>query len=135
MKNQGENASNYSNAEYDRLFNKMQHMANDHERQLIINRMLEILRYDAPWVWGFFPKEYTLHHAWVSNRQPNQMANNSLKYQRIDWRLRAKQRALWNQPLFGPLVILLALSVIAIIPAYITLRRREKRSAIDRGSQ
>ena len=135
VKNQGENASNYSNAEYDRLFNKMQHMANDHERQLIINRMLEILRYDAPWVWGFFPKEYTLHHAWVSNRQPNQMANNSLKYQRIDWRLRAKQRALWNQPLFGPLVILLALSVIAIIPAYITLRRREKRSAIDRGSQ
>ncbi len=39
----------------------------------------------------FYPKDYTLAHAWVFNRKPNKMANNGLKYQRIDPMARARE--------------------------------------------
>ena len=40
----------------------------------------KIAREDAPWVWGYHPKDYGLAHAWVKNVKPNQMARNGLKY-------------------------------------------------------
>lgn len=126
---QGENASNYKNAEFDRLFNRMKHMANGAERQALIDRMIELLRHDAPWVWSFFPKDYTLHHAWLYNRKPNQMANNSLKYQRLDPALRAQQRRAWNPPVVWPLVLIAGALVLSVLPAFAAFRRRERRTA------
>ena len=125
----GENASNYENAEFDRLFERMKHMSNTPERQAIIDRMVAIARHDAPWVWSFFPKDYTLHHAWVHNRKPNQMASNGLKYQRIDPVLREQKRREWNEPIVWPAVLLLALLGVSIVPAILTFRRRERATA------
>ncbi len=70
-KTQGENAANYQNPEYDRLFERMKNMPNGPSAQAIIDRMVEIARADAPWVWGFHPKDYGLRHAWVANDKPN----------------------------------------------------------------
>ena len=104
VKSQGENASNYVNPEFDRLFERMKNMDNGPERQAIIDQMIEIARRDAPWVWGFHPKDYGLAHAWVKNRKPNQIANNSLKYQRIDaGAARATCGDAWNRPVLWPL--------------------------------
>jgi oligopeptide transport system substrate-binding protein len=99
----GENASNYSNPEFDRLFEQMKNMPNSPSRQLIIDHMLEILRRDSPWLWGYHPKDYVLHHSWLHNSKPNKMANNSLKYLRIDAGQRDELRRQWNQPLLWPL--------------------------------
>jgi len=132
-KTQGENASNYSNPEFDRLFDRMKHMANGPERQAIIDRMIALLRHDAPWVWSFFPKDYTLHHGWVHNRKPNQIANNSLKYQRLDPVLRAERRRAWNPPVLWPLALGAALLVLGAWPAYAAFRRRERRTAVAGG--
>ncbi len=99
----GENAANYSNPEYDRLFEQMKNMPNNAERQKIIDDMLEILRRDSPWMWGENPKDYVLHHSWLYNSKPNKMANNNLKYLRIDAAQRDKLRKQWNQPLLWPL--------------------------------
>ncbi len=129
VKTSGENASNYANPEFDRLFERMKHMSNGPERQALIDRVVEIARRDAPWVWSFFPKDYTLHHAWVYNRKPNQMANNGLKYQRIDPRLREKMRRTWNQPVVWPAVLILVALVLSIVPAILTFRRRERATA------
>jgi ABC-type transport system substrate-binding protein len=128
-KTQGENASNYRNAEYDRLFERMKHMANGPERQAIIDRMVDLLRHDAPWVWSFFPKDYTLHHGWLYNRKPNQIANNGLKYQRLDVAERAVRRHEWNPPLVWPLALIGGLLVLAVLPAMAAYRRRERRTA------
>lgn len=129
-KTQGENASNYSNPEFDRLFDRMKHMANGPERQAIIDRMVALLRHDAPWVWSFFPKDYTLHHGWVHNRKPNQIANNSLKYQRLEPALRAQQRRAWNPPVLWPLALGAAALVLGAWPAVAAFRRRELRTAV-----
>jgi ABC-type transport system substrate-binding protein len=129
VKTSGENASNYENAEFDRLFERMKSMYNNPERQDIIDRMVEIVRRDGPWVWSFFPKEYTLHHAWVANRKPHPIANNGLKYQRIDPVLREKSRRQWNRPVIWPVALGTGLVVLSLVPAVATYRRRERQKA------
>jgi ABC-type transport system substrate-binding protein len=129
VRTSGENASNYENAEFDRLFERMKNMPNGPERLAIIDRMVEILRRDAPWVWSLFPKDYTLYHSWVRNRKPHSIANNGLKYQRIDPALRAKLRREWNQPVVWPALALLAAVGLSLVPAVWTYRRRERQTA------
>ena len=126
----GENASNYHNPEYDRLFEQMKNMYNSPERQALIDRMVAIARRDAPWVWSYFPKDYTLTHSWVYNRKPNQMANNGLKYQRIDPALREKLRREWNQPVVWPLALILLALAASTVPAIVVFRRRERATAV-----
>ena len=99
----GENASNYSNPEFDRLFGQMKNMDNGPARQAIIDQMLEILRRDAPWLWGYHPKNYVLQHGWLHNVKSNIMANNRLKYWRVDSAQRDRMRRQWNQPVRWPL--------------------------------
>ncbi len=99
----GENASNYSSPEYDRLFEQMKNMENGLARQKIIDEMLEILRRDSPWIWGQHPKDYVLRHAWLYNSKPNKMATNNIKYLRIDAAQRDELRIRWNQPKLWPL--------------------------------
>ncbi|MCB1857924.1 MAG: ABC transporter substrate-binding protein [Gammaproteobacteria bacterium] len=125
----GENASNYSNPEFDRLFERMKNMENGPDRQLIIDQMVEILRHDAPWAWGFFPKSFALYHAWYMNVKPNLMANNTLKYKRLDPVLRSRLRARWNPPVIWPLGVVGVILVISIVPAVLLYRRRERSAA------
>jgi ABC-type transport system substrate-binding protein len=125
VKHSGENAANYANPEYDRLFEQMRSMENTPERQRIIDRMVEILRHDAPWVWGFHPKDYTLGHAWLYNRKPSKVGHNTLKYQRLDPALRAAKRAEWNAPVLWPLGLLLIGIALAVAPAMMAWRKRE----------
>ncbi len=129
VKTSGENASNYQNAEFDRLFDRMKSMPNGPERQAVIDRMVEIVRHDAPWVWSFFPKEYGLRHAWVRNRKPHSIANNGLKYQRIDPELRARMQRDWNKPVVWPAFLALGALVVSVVPAVRTYRRRERETA------
>jgi ABC-type oligopeptide transport system substrate-binding subunit len=124
--NNGENAANYQNPEFDRLFERMKNMDNGPERQAIIDRMVEIVRRDAPWAFGFHPKRFILHHAWYQNTKPNLMANNTLKYKRIDPALRAQQRAAWNRPQLLPIAVALLVPVAAVLPAVIRHIRRSR---------
>ncbi|MFZ1445014.1 MAG: ABC transporter substrate-binding protein, partial [Candidatus Dechloromonas phosphoritropha] len=126
----GENASNYANPEFDRLFARMKNMNNTPERLQIVREMNRILHHDAPWDFGLHPKSYTLSHRWLKNRKPSDVGNNILKYQRIDAVDRAIARREWNRPVRWPLALGLALIVLAIVPALIGYRRRERRAAV-----
>jgi ABC-type transport system substrate-binding protein len=125
----GENSANYQNTEFDKLFEQMRVMPDDAERQKIIDEMVSIVRHDAPWVWGFHPKELTLFHAWNKNIKPNLMANNTLKYHRIDPLLRDQLRAKWNKPTIWPLTLLLLFIFLAMLPAVIIYRRKKYQQA------
>ena len=126
----GENASNYANPEFDRLFLRMKNMDNTPERLAIVRQMNHILQHDAPWVFGLHPKSYTLGHRWLKNRKPNDVGNNILKYQRIDTEDRDRARRQWNRPVFWPLGVALMLLVLGGVPAAIGYRRRERRAAL-----
>ena len=126
----GENSSNYSNPEFNRLFAQMKNMNNTPERLAIIRRMNAIVRHDAPWVFGLHPKSYTLGHTWLRNRKPNDIGNNILKYQRIEVGERARLRREWNDPVAWPLAAGGLGLALAVVPAVIGYRRRERRSAV-----
>jgi ABC-type transport system substrate-binding protein len=129
----GENAANYSNPEFDRLFSEVKNMENSPERARLIGKMIDIARYDAPWVWGFFPKQFSLHHAWYKNSKPNLMANNGLKYKRIQPELRAQLQAQWNRPVRWPLYALAGLLLLVVLPAVLAYRRQQRQPAIREG--
>lgn len=124
---QGENASNYQNRQFDRLFEAMRTMSNSEERQNLIDQMVTIIQRDAPWITGFHPKTFTLYQSWVSNIKPHQLALNTIKYQRVDARLRSQLRGQWNRPIWWPLYLLLGLAVLSLIPALISYRRSLNR--------
>jgi ABC-type transport system substrate-binding protein len=126
----GENAANYANPEFDRLFEQMQTMSDGPQRQQIIDRMVDIARRDAPWMWGFHPKTFALYQAWSSPAKPNTMANNLLKYRRIDPALRERLRAERNHPIVWPLLLVLGLLATAAVPAVIGFVRRQHRAPV-----
>ncbi len=134
VKYHGENAANYDNPEFNRLFEQMKNMENSEERLRIIEEMNDIVRRDAPWIWGFHPKSFALYHSWYFNAKPNLMANNTLKYKRIDPRLRKEKRAQWNQPVLWPLGLLGLLLLALVVPAAIAYVRREHRPPAVRGT-
>ena len=130
----GENKARYANPVFDRLFEQMKNMDNGPKRQAIIDEMVRIAREDAPWVWGFHPKDYALSHAWVKNSKPNKMARNGLKYIRVDAAMREAKREEWNRPVVSPLAAILAVIVLGSVPAYLGYRRRERMAARPAGS-
>jgi ABC-type transport system substrate-binding protein len=123
----GENAANYVNPEYDHLFDQMRNMENSPARLAIIERMLQILRHDSPWLWGFHPKSYVLQHGWLHNVKPNVMANNKLKYWRVEAAQRDRQRNAWNQPARWPLWLLIAVLLLSGAWVWRALRRRDEQ--------
>ncbi len=126
VEHHGENAGNYSNPEFDRLFEQMKNMENSPKRLAIIKQIINILREDAPWLWGLHPKSYALYHDWYYNSKPNLMANNTLKYKRIDPKQRTELRAKWNQPVTWPIWLIVILFLVTAAPAVITYQRRQK---------
>ncbi len=125
----GENAANYNNPKFNALFDRMKNMSNGTERQQIIDEMLEILRWDAPWSWGFHPKAFSLFHSWYSNVKPNLMANNTLKYKRVDPQIRSRLQREWNRPIFWPIWGFVLLLIATAIPAVVVYRRHERSVA------
>lgn len=128
--NSGENAANYDNAEFNRLFERMNNMEPGPQRAQIIDQMLAILREDAPWLWGYHPKDYALYHSWYQNVKPNRLSNNNMKYWRIDHELRARKQREWNEPVLWPLGIVISLLAVGLLPAWFAYRRREQSRSL-----
>lgn len=125
----GENTANYQNPEFDRLFNLMKNRENDPQRQQIIDTMVNIVRHDAPWIWGIHPEEFLLSQSWVSRVKPNTMSFATLKYTAINVPERNQLRQAWNQPIFWPLGLLFLLILMLIFPLIIAYHKKEKKPA------
>ncbi|MFM8332454.1 MAG: ABC transporter substrate-binding protein [Candidatus Methylumidiphilus sp.] len=126
----GENAANYKNLEYDKLFERMRNMDDGPERQAIIQHMQDILRHDSPWLFGYHPMKFALYHDWYRNLASNLMARNRTKYQRIDAARRAQLRAEWNQPMYWPVLLGVLMLVIVVLPAWLSYRKRQRATAL-----
>lgn len=126
---QGENATNYENPSYDELFELMRKQKNGKLRQKLIDRMVEIVRHDAPLVWGINTNTIFLSHSWVSPIQPNAMSLGGLKYLDIEVNKRNLLRATWNKPVLWPLgVFFLCLSLV-LFPVVYSYYKKEKQPA------
>jgi len=131
----GENAGNYSNPQFDSIFQTLQTMENTPERLKLVHDAVAVLQADAPWVWGFHPVDYALRHQWYSNIKPLVIARNTLKYRRIDPALRADLREKWNKPILMPVIALLAVAAGVVVWVAFSLRMRRHRVASRREIQ
>jgi hypothetical protein len=104
----------------------MRVLENGDERQKVINQMVAILHEDAPWIWGYHPKQFSLYHAWNRNVKPNLMANNSLKYRSVEVKHREKSQRQWNKPLLWPVIAIFAVMLAFLIPAFLMYQKKKK---------
>ena len=123
----GENASNYVNPEFDKLFDQMKNMPNNEKRESIIKQMIAIVQQDAPWVWGFFPEDFVLSQQWVGVYKPSGVTSNTVKYISLNPKLRAKMQQEWNKPVLWPLFLAILLMFLMIIPVIIQYWRKEHK--------
>lgn len=127
----GVNASNYSNPEYDRLFDKMQLMDDTPERFVIVQTMLNILRKDAVVASGYNPYAYALNNKWMSNLKAHAISKGNLKYYNLDATVRADYQKQRNQPSLWPLLITaLGLLLLAFSVFYLYRTRQAQRIKI-----
>ncbi len=126
----GVNTANYDNPEYDRLFDRMKTMDNSPERAAIIDKMVNIVRRDNPWIMGFHVKDYYLSNAWVHNTKRHGISLGTLKYVRVEPALRAEKQLAWNRPVLTPLFITLGVVIALVIPAVRAYRRRQHSTVV-----
>ncbi len=120
----GINSANYDNPEFNRLFQQMKTMENTPERLKIIQQMLHVLYEDAPWAWGYYPKALSLYHGWLHNVWPNPLANNTVKYRRIDIDDRMAKQTQWNQPVLWPFMVVGIFVLLSLYPLWRAYRKR-----------
>lgn len=132
VENGGENASNYKNPEFDRLFEQMRFLDDGPEKNSLIHKMVAIVQHDAPWLFGYFPKSGGAYQAWVGNAKPTQMVRNTLQFYRIDPALRAHEIKAWNPPVWWPLWLLGGVVALGVYMAWRTAQRRDRATALGR---
>ena len=125
----GENASNYQNAEYDRIFEKMRYMSDGPEKAKAIEQLIAIAQKDAPWTFGYFPTSAAAFHQWVYNGKPTQIVRNHIQYLRINPELRIEKIKEWNKPIYWPLFGIVVLLSLIIVPMYLLHKKREAMTA------
>jgi ABC-type transport system substrate-binding protein len=101
----GENTANYSNPEYDRLYDLMKVAEDGPVKQKLIDQLVAIAQRDAPWTMGFYPYASAAVQHWVYNSKPAVLVRDQARYLRIDPAERVARVAAWNRPVWWPMVL------------------------------
>ena len=124
--NGGENASNYRNPRYDALFEAMRVLPEGKEKAALIDEMIRTVQNDAPWSFGYSPKEAAALHRWVKNAKPTATVRDSLQYFKVDAAERSNRIRRWNRPVLWP-AFLLAAVVVLLAGAAVRFHGRRRK--------
>lgn len=80
----GPNDSNYSNPEYDRMYEQSLKMVDSPARTAMYQKMVKILIEDAPWVWCVHRIKYYLSQPWTKSYKFHDIEHAQAKYWRVD---------------------------------------------------
>ena len=122
----GANNGNYENPEFDKLFVQMRSMQPGDARDELVVKMVEMVRKDALWMSSYYTREFFLNNPWVFNARQNGMTRNSLRYMRLDSKLRDKFQKEWNKAVVWPVIAGLMLFIAIILPAVRAYRKRQR---------
>jgi ABC-type oligopeptide transport system substrate-binding subunit len=130
VKSGSENSVNYDNPRFNALFKRMATMENTPERDGIIQEMEHIVQEEMPWIPSYNPVDFTLFHNWYMNTKAMPLGG-MLKYRKVDPDLRERVREADNRPRYWPFALAVPLLAAVVAPAWIGVRRKQKRSAIS----
>jgi ABC-type transport system substrate-binding protein len=122
--NEGVNSANYENPEFDKLFEQLRYLDRGPEKEMIIDKLLAIIRKDAPWVFGYHPQIYMLSQVWNAPVKLSEVANNTYKYHDLDPTLREKLRKAWNHPIVWPFFLALIFVLLICVPVVVAYWRK-----------
>jgi ABC-type transport system substrate-binding protein len=125
----GENDANYSNPEYDRLFEQLKMLDDGPQKQAVIDKMIQIVQVDAPESFGFFPYSSAAVQHWVYNSKPSIMILDRGRYLRLDVAERTRALVDWNRPVWWPLVAGVLCVCGLLLIAMRSFQRRERTNA------
>jgi hypothetical protein len=125
----GENTSNYADAEYDKLFAQMKLLDDGPEKQAVIDRMTQVVQDDAPWSFGYFPYSSAAAQTWVHNFKPAVLIRDHGRYLRLDVAERVKRLEQWNKPVWWPMILGGLALLVLLWVSWRSLRRRERTNA------
>ena len=131
----GANYTNYSNPEFDRLYEQFRDLDITADRQGLIDKMTELEQRDTPVAAGWHDQSFILTHAWVKNVKLAKLIRTNRKYIAIDPELRAASRAEWNRPARWPFAVLALLLAALAGLAWRHYRRHETAAALDGGAR
>ena len=80
----GPNDGNYSNPEFDALYEKALGYSDGPDRVALYRKMVDLIVEDCPWVFGAHRLGYFLSQPWFKNYKPNELDHRTYKYYRID---------------------------------------------------
>ena len=86
----GPNHANYTNPEFDALYEKIRVMLPGEEKDRLCEQMADIVIEDCPWIFMHQPMSYALIHNWLKNYKAHDFPYGMEKYRRVD-------NQLWNQ--------------------------------------
>ncbi|MCL5102659.1 MAG: ABC transporter substrate-binding protein [Armatimonadetes bacterium] len=126
-KNKGPNVSGYNSPVYNRLFEQMRSMDDGPARMAIIRHLREVAVEDCPWLYLYHTDTLMLFNSWLSNVKPHAVANDVMKYLRVDGPERARLQAEWNKPNYLPAIALVVFLILGTVPAAGVVRKRRNR--------
>ena len=109
----------------------MKYLEDGPQKALLIDRMVDVVRQDAVWMFGYFPLSGGAYHQWVGNGKPTQMVRNHLMYMKIDAGLRHQKIAQWNRPIWWPVFLVLFIMLASGCAAVYMWRRHQQRIALQ----
>ncbi|MGD9873451.1 MAG: ABC transporter substrate-binding protein [Kiritimatiellia bacterium] len=80
----GPNRVNYSNPEYDRLYETIREMQDSPERTELYRQMAAMVEEDCPWIFMHHPLTYVLHRDRLQNYAPHDFPYGMEKYYRLE---------------------------------------------------
>ena len=92
-KSPGPNSSNYSNMEFDSLYEQAAKLPPSPKRTALYQKMRDIFVRDLPWIPTVHRLEYTLAHGWLKNLKPNEIVKGQYKYLKVDTKKKAELKA------------------------------------------
>ena len=123
----GPNGTNYSNPEYDRLFERMRAMQDGPARLSIIHRMRTIAQEDCPVIPYRHTEAYGMLQPWVHNYKVHPVTVDGWKFLRVDVPQRMQLRSAWNRPNYSPGIAAAVLLILGFVPALRVVRQRANR--------
>jgi oligopeptide transport system substrate-binding protein len=88
----GPNDTGFSNPEFDAFYERSLKTTSATERLALYKKMRDLVVEESPWIFKFHSVSYDLYHDWLYNFKQNEVANDYLKYLRVDPVLRAKNK-------------------------------------------
>jgi oligopeptide transport system substrate-binding protein len=86
----GLNSGNYSNPEFDALYDKTKAMPAGPERTKLYDQMQKIILEDCPWMFLYYPVDYTLYHDWEKPGPAMAYGYGLKAYLQMDFAARSK---------------------------------------------